>query len=438
MRKLYSLLALFAVCFLPAQALAQASPVCNVFTNFASFTHPTPDVWLGQNSQTGTTYTVLAGDMCSMTTFSNAASIAVTLPQGLNTTATSSYTTAGVVSFFRGWWAFYHNLGAGTVTITPTTSTINGAASLTLTTGQGAIIANLNGNYIALRTGASSTAGTVTSVTCNGGVTVITASGTCASRETLTANRTYYFRTDGNNACNGQTNAAGSSGNCAVLTIQKCIDLMAALDAVTYDVTCQYGQTGSANSFNAPVALKTMLGSGTFSLLGDVTTPSNLSITATGISGANIVGNWVVKGLKIISSSVAFDMDGPTVTVGLGKIEFAAATTAHIRGQNGAKISCIDNYTISGGTLYHWIASLSTISCGGITITLTGTPAWSGAFAYAEAGGYIRSITTTFSGAATGVRYSINENGLAITNSGSGTYYPGNAAGSVSTQGQYL
>lgn len=32
----------------------------------------------------------------------------------------------------------------------------------------------------------------------------------------------YYVRTDGNDACNGQTNAGGSSGNCAFKTIYKC------------------------------------------------------------------------------------------------------------------------------------------------------------------------------------------------------------------------
>lgn len=143
------ILSLFCV----SQANALASPTCSILTNFASFTHPTPDFWLGQNPQTGTTYTVAAADNCSITTFSNASAIAVTLPQALNATATSSYTTAGVVSFFRGWTALYYNLGAGLVTITPTTSTINGASSFTLSQGQGAIITNINGNYIALRTG---------------------------------------------------------------------------------------------------------------------------------------------------------------------------------------------------------------------------------------------------------------------------------------------
>lgn len=88
------------------------------------------------NAQTGTTYTVLDGDRAKLLTFSNAASIAVTLPQaGLTTT------------FKTGWFVDVVNLGAGTATITPTTSTINGAATLALLTGQGCRIASDGTNY---------------------------------------------------------------------------------------------------------------------------------------------------------------------------------------------------------------------------------------------------------------------------------------------------
>lgn len=93
------------------------------------------------NAQTGTTYTVLAGDSGKLVTFSNASAIAVTLPQ-----ATGSFTT--------GWYVHVENLGAGTVTITPTTSTIDGAATLTLLTNQGALIVSDGTNYSTQRGGA--------------------------------------------------------------------------------------------------------------------------------------------------------------------------------------------------------------------------------------------------------------------------------------------
>src|SRR5215469_1694726 len=70
------------------------------------------------NAQSGTTYTVSVDDYGKLVTFNNASPVAVTLPQATTTFATFNFFTC--------------NKGAGLVTITPTTSTINGNATLTL------------------------------------------------------------------------------------------------------------------------------------------------------------------------------------------------------------------------------------------------------------------------------------------------------------------
>ncbi len=88
------------------------------------------------NAQVGTSYTVLASDRSKLVTLKNASAVAVTLPQ------------AGT-SFPAGWIAKFSNQGAGTVTITPTTSTINGNATLVLLTGQSADIVSDGTNYFA-------------------------------------------------------------------------------------------------------------------------------------------------------------------------------------------------------------------------------------------------------------------------------------------------
>lgn len=113
------------------------------------------------NTQTGLTYTYVTGDRGKTVIHSNAAAIAGTLPQ------------AGA-SFPDGWYMRVTNGGAGTLTITPTISTINGAATLVLTTGQGVTIVSNGTNYFAiLGKSAGGGSGTVTSVgSADGSVTV--------------------------------------------------------------------------------------------------------------------------------------------------------------------------------------------------------------------------------------------------------------------------
>ena len=91
------------------------------------------------NAQVGITYTVLTGDRGKTITFSNAAAIAVTLP------------VAGT-GFENGWYVTAKNIGAGDVTITPTTSTISGAASIIISTGESALVRSDGTNYEAFST----------------------------------------------------------------------------------------------------------------------------------------------------------------------------------------------------------------------------------------------------------------------------------------------
>ncbi len=86
------------------------------------------------NAQTGTTYTFVTGDNTKLLTFANASPIAATLPQATTT-------------FGHGWHAYVVNHGAGQLTITPTTSTINGSATLVLKQNQGALIVSDGTNY---------------------------------------------------------------------------------------------------------------------------------------------------------------------------------------------------------------------------------------------------------------------------------------------------
>jgi hypothetical protein len=93
-----------------------------------------------RNAQTGTTYTVLAGDHNKYVTHSNGSAIATTLPQATG-------------NFGDGFQYISHNLGAGANTITPTTSTINGAATLVQKTDDCHLISSDGTNYRAIPLG---------------------------------------------------------------------------------------------------------------------------------------------------------------------------------------------------------------------------------------------------------------------------------------------
>ena len=123
------------------------------------------------NAQTGTTYTIAATDIGALVTLNNASAVAVTLPVAAAGTAS----IGSSLGFYKGWFCYVKNVGAGLVTITPTTSTINGKTTLVLSTGQSAFIDSDGVNYtaiteagIAIRTPVSDAAHSV-----SGGETVV-------------------------------------------------------------------------------------------------------------------------------------------------------------------------------------------------------------------------------------------------------------------------
>ena len=101
------------------------------------------------NLRAGTTYTIANADCGTLNNFSNAASIAVTLPQA-----------GSGGNFANGWYNDVCSIGAGTATITPTTSTIGGVATLVLTTGKCARIVSDGTNYQVVTYGGGGGGGT--------------------------------------------------------------------------------------------------------------------------------------------------------------------------------------------------------------------------------------------------------------------------------------
>lgn len=255
-----------------------------------------------------------------------------------------------------------------------------------------------------------------------------------AVREKLTADRSYYVRTDGNDANDGLTNSAGG----AFLTIQKAIDVACALDQSIFTVTIQVG----AGTYTQNLVLKSFIGASTVALTGDTTTPANVTINVA--SGncitASEAGRWSVQGFKFIAAAgQVFEVSGSSAVV-IGAVEYGAAGSYHIRANNGGVVTISGNYTISGGAQNHLRSQFNSIinHNGGLTCTLTGTPNFSAMFAFATLGAIINHNSgPTYSGSATGQRFSVIMNAAIQTNSGNANFYPGNSAGAATLGGQY-
>lgn len=257
-------------------------------------------------------------------------------------------------------------------------------------------------------------------------------------REILTANRTYYVRTDGSDANTGLANTSGG----AFLTIQKAIDTVAGLDLSVYDALIQVG----AGTYTSQVALKTIVGAGLVTLRGDTSTPANVVISTTGadcILGNFIQARYHIEGFRLTAATAGrgiFGLGG-ALNITFGSLEFASVPSGYyqIAAGQGCSIVANANYAIVGGagSGMHIFCSNAHVSIAGRTVTLTGTPPF-GEFVRAIFLGLVEAQSATFSGSATGARYNAFGNAVIYTNSGGATHFPGNASGAASSGGQYL
>jgi len=99
------------------------------------------------NVQSGTSYTMLLSDCGKLISFSPSDEDAVTIPM------------AGSAGLAAGCWMDIQNVGPGTVTLTPTVSTIDGSTSIQLTAGQGLRLVSTGTTYLTQRGQGSSTGG---------------------------------------------------------------------------------------------------------------------------------------------------------------------------------------------------------------------------------------------------------------------------------------
>lgn len=276
------------------------------------------------NPQTGTTYTYLSTDATqdrgNYTTFSNASAIAVTLPQ------------AGSTGFGSNWVNRSCDIGAGTATITPTTSTISyttgsaytsGATTLALTTGQCATIYSDNTNYFA--NVQSSGAGGVTSIATTAPITggTITTTGTiaCATCVTSAASLT-------NNALMA---GAGSQGSQTITTGTGVVTALGVNTGTAGAFIVNGGALGTPSSGTGTnitgIPENNLTGAGA---AGTITEGgATFSVTRAGIATANLTAPWVFQNTNSTNNntSITMGVSAPGTSTGQTVLNVNGAST---------------------------------------------------------------------------------------------------------------
>jgi hypothetical protein len=273
------------------------------------------------------------------------------------------------------------------------------------------------------------------------GVLTVTKTNGVPFRTPLTTATTFYISTTGNDSSGN-----GSSGN-PWLTPQHAYNVLSSLyDFGGQAVTVQfadgtYNITGGALNMTGP-----WTGGGTLTFQGDLATPDNVVINVSGtgtiafLNSCILPGAVTLEGMKITGATDCI-RNANSGVINFQSIDFGSVSGHHIAAVvGGAEVSAIGSYTISGGAQFHifgnnggFIRVLGTT----LTVTLTGTPAFSGAYAGVQSNAIINGNGPTYSGSATGPRYSAILNGTIFTNGAGPNFFPGSTAGSTSSGGQY-
>lgn len=256
-----------------------------------------------------------------------------------------------------------------------------------------------------------------------------------AYRVKLTANRTYYVRTDGNDSNDGLSNTSGG----AFLTIQKAVDVIAVLDIGGYIVTIQVAD----GTYTGAVTLKDPVGwaaDGNLVLQGNATTPANcvLSVAGHAILYGGLL-TWDVIGFKLQTTSSGFGLAVTRGKLRFFNLDFGTCANHHIYCQALGTVIAQTNYAVSGGAPCHVNCESGNVRLLTRTITFSNSPAFSGQFAYSGYTGklFMNAMTFTNGGTVTGQRYCSEMNAILFVGGGGATYLPGTVAGTSITGGQY-
>jgi hypothetical protein len=250
---------------------------------------------------------------------------------------------------------------------------------------------------------------------------------------------TYYVSTTGNDSNDG------SSSN-PFLTLQAAIDkaLKSNVDkGVTITISVSNG------TYTAPFVIS---GSPSGSMVNGTTWQTPLIITGGSsaiLTSANAASTMTIgpRAIVKIDGGLQIGAYGTTGTrhtisvqdggvLEIGSVNFTGSVGSHINVSEHGMVLMRSNYTISGGGDRHILVSAGLLTSSGLTVTLTGTPAFTTAFLEATDTSFVQYSGHTFLGSSTGARFSISRGAYVRTGTVNLSYLPG-TTGSITTGGAY-
>ncbi|MEL7096044.1 MAG: DUF2793 domain-containing protein [Pseudomonadota bacterium] len=239
-------------------------------------------------------------------------------------------------------------------------------------------------------------------------------------------------------ALGNDNNDGLSAGAGAFATLSHAVDVAQKIDAGGNGVTIHLADGNYASS--AAVAFDHALPGASFLLIeGNLTNPEQVNLTAPEEVFDISSGSVILRGLSLGNSSGA----NPALRVSeqanlsIENIDFASAG-AHIRIEN-AQVHAVGDYSISGGASAHiHLSDGGRFISDGVNINVTGAPEFTSSFLRSETCSSARFSATGFSGAATGVRYAVNSNGVIDTGGAGANFLPGDANGTTQSGGRYI
>lgn len=232
-----------------------------------------------------------------------------------------------------------------------------------------------------------------------------------------------------------------------VLTIQKALDLLCAMDMTIFAGAVQV----AGGTYNEATSTKPTVGGSSYVLRGDTTTPGNVIINNAGGWGCFYVNgpwNWSIQGFRLTASGSnsggIFGFNGAVITA--SNIEWGACGSYHIWMNNGAYMTWGGGtmaVVASGTSFFALLQQGGKLDLRGMTLSFSANPTAYTTFMSMNDGGdaLMSGITFTNKSFVTGKSHDLTMlsgiNSAGGTETGVSRYLPGNADGTKATGSQW-